>query len=369
MKDNFFIVGSTGHSLINFRYDLIKYLKKKFKITSLSQNYDYVTYRKLKKINVNYKSYGSNKSFIVNEFLSFVNIIKIFKNKKEIQTKILSYTLRANIYVGFISLFNSKILHYPMITGLGGIYLSKDENFINFLRYFFFFNLLKISLLKAKVIIFQNKYDQKLFKDKNIIKSKSAVIPGSGVKIENFNVTKFPKKITFLMISRIIKYKGIENFISVAKQVKKINKNIRFFFIGKTQKSFSLNKNYLKNNVNSSEIKILNWGKKVNKYYSNCSVYVLPSKREGASRTILEAMASGRPIIASNVPGCKQLVKNGYNGYLVEYNNNFSLFSAINKFLNEPNLIKKFGLNSRKHVKKYYDVNLVNKKIFEIINK
>ena len=223
-------------------------------------------------------------------------------------------------------------------------------------------------MFKSKVIIFQNKYDQKLFKDKKIIKTKSAVVPGSGVNVKNFSVTKFPKKITFLMISRIIKYKGIENFITVAKQIKKNNKNVRFFFIGKKQKSFSLDKNYLKENINSHEIKFLNWVEKVNKHYSNCSVYVLPSKREGASRTILEAMASGRPIIASNVPGCKQLVKNGYNGYLVKYNNNYSLFSAINKFLNKPYLIKKFGLNSRKHVKKYYDVNLVNKKIFEIIN-
>ena len=94
----------------------------------------------------------------------------------------------------------------------------------------------------------------------------------------------------------------------------------------------------------------------------------MPSK-EGTSRTILEAMASGRPIIATDVPGCNHAVKDGYNGYLVKYNNNLSLKSAMIKFIKNIFLIKKMGKNSRKRVKKYYDVNLVNKKIFEIVNK
>ena len=367
MKDDFFIIGSTGHSIVNFRLDLIASLKNKFNLTALSQDFNVLTKKKLKKINVNYIPYGSNNSFVLKELKSLLNILKILKKKNKVN--VLSYTLRANLYVGIASMINSQINHFPMITGLGGIFLSKDENFFSFIRYFLFFNFLKISLFKSKTIIFQNKDDQKFFKGINFLKIRSTVVPGSGVNTQNFKITKFPKKITFLMISRIIKYKGIENFFSVSKEISKTNKNVKFYFVGKSQKSFSLDKFKLNKNKNVSNIKFLNWKTKINQYYSNCSIYVLPSKREGMSRTILEAMSCGRPIITSNVPGCKQTVKDGYNGYIVKYNNNLSLRTAMDKFIKNPNLIKKFGTNSRKRVIKYYDVDIVNEKIFAIIKK
>ena len=367
MKDNFLIIGSTGHSLINFRLDLIKFLKSKFTVSGLSQDFDIIAKKKFKKLNVKYEAYGSKNSSIFKELCSLFNIYKILKKKNKV--KVLSYTLRSNLYVGIASLINPKITHFPMITGLGGIFLSKDENFFNFIRYFFFFNLLKICLIKSKTIIFQNKEDQIFFKKLNFLKIKSNIVPGSGVNLQNFKNQKFPKKITFLMMSRLIKYKGIENYFSASKEIKKNNKNVSFNFVGKSQKAFSLDKFKINKKSNSKDIKLLNWKKRVNEYYSNCSIYVLPSKREGTSRTILEAMASGRPIIATDVPGCNYAVKDGYNGYLVKYNNNLSLKSAMIKFIKNPHLIKKMGKNSRKRVKKYYDVNLVNKKIFEIVNK
>ena len=87
------------------------------------------------------------------------------------------------------------------------------------------------------------------------------------------------------------------------------------------------------------------------------------------SRTILEAMSSGRAIITTNVPGCKETVKNGHNGFLINYNDNLSLFKAINKFVENPDLIKLFGLNSRKRAINLFDVNIVNKKIIKLLDK
>lgn len=366
MKDEIYIIGSTAHSLINFRYDLIKQIKKKTSVVALCQDYDYSTYKKLKKIKVKYFYYGKKNFFLINEIFSLMNIFKLFFFKKNV--KILSYTFRGNVYAGLASLTNKRIKHYPMITGLGGIFLSKHDNMLSFLNYLFFKFLLKISLSKSRVIIFQNNDDKKFF-EKKIIKKKSLIVPGSGVNYNDFNQKKFPKQITFMMISRIIKHKGIENFFSVSKKISQINKNIKFIFVGKKQNSFSLNKNFIKINAKACNVKLLEWSKDAKNLYKHCSIYVLPSKREGMSRTILEAMSSGRPVITTNVPGCKDAVKDGYNGYLVKYNSDNSLLESVNKFIKKPKLIKKFGLNSRKRIIKYFDVNIVNKKIINLLMK
>ena len=171
------------------------------------------------------------------------------------------------------------------------------------------------------------------------------------------------------MISRMIKNKGIENFFYVANKISKMNKKIQFVFVGNYQKKFSLNKNFSSLKREFKNVKILKWTKSGKHLYKNCSVYVLPSKREGMSRTILEAMSSGRAIITTNVPGCKETVKNGHNGFLINYNDNLSLFKAINKFVENPDLIKLFGLNSRKRAINLFDVNIVNKKIIKLLDK
>ena len=366
MKEQIYIVGSTAHSLINFRLNLIKSLKENNSVTVLSQDFSKEIYKIFKKNKVNYAPYGLKTFFILNEVFSLLNIIKIFLTKKNI--KVLSYTFRGNVYVGLASFFNKKLQHYPMITGLGGIFLSKNDSLLNFIIYFFFKYLLKVSLQRSKIIIYQNNYDKNFFK-KHIIKKNFLIIPGSGVDLKVYKQKTFPKKITFMMISRIIKNKGIENFFNVSKKVYKTNNKIKFIFVGNYQKKFSLNENFLKLKNEHKYIKILNWKSTAKDLYKKCSVYILPSKREGMSRTILEAMSSSRPIITTNVPGCKETVKNGYNGFLVNYNDNDALFEAINKFIKKPYLIKKFGLNSRRRAVKIFDVNIVNKKIINLLKK
>ena len=162
MKEQIYIVGSTAHSLINFRLNLIETLKKNNSVTVLSQDFSGKIYKKFKKIKVNYLTYGLRTFFLLNEIFSLLNIIKIFITKKNI--KVLSYTFRGNVYVGLASIFNKKLQHYPMITGLGGIFLSKNDSLFNFIIYFFFKYLLKVSLYRSQTIIYQNNYDKNFFK-------------------------------------------------------------------------------------------------------------------------------------------------------------------------------------------------------------
>ena len=85
------------------------------------------------------------------------------------------------------------------------------------------------------------------------------------------------------------------------------------------------------------------------------------------SRSILEAMSCGKPIITTNVPGCKQTVKKNYNGYLVEYNNVLSIYKAVEKFINNKGLIKNLAIIQEKRVIKYFDTKIINKQIIKII--
>ena len=251
-----------------------------------------------------------------------------------------------------------------MITGLGGIYLSRNESLYRYLVFKFVFILLRLVLLRSKKVIFQNLDDKKIFGNKN---QKFFVVPGSGVDTKFFAVSKFPKITTFMMISRLVKYKGVESFLFVAKKIVKKYKKVLFILVGKKQKDFSINKDLINKFKNIKNIKIISWNDLPKDLYDKCSVYVLPSKREGLSRSILEAMSCGKPIITTNVPGCKQTVQKNFNGFLVKYNNFSSLYNAIEKFINNKKLIKKFGNNSRKRVVNYFDVRKINKKILKII--
>ncbi len=364
MNDKVYIVGTSAHSLLNFRYELIKKLSLKYKVTALSRNFDKNVFLKLSSINVKYKSYGGKYNSIFSELNSIFFLLKLFSFSKRIS--VISYTLRANIFVGLLTLFNKKIEHFPMVTGFGGIYLSKNESFFKFFFYKIIFFLLKIIFLKSEKVIFQNKDDKNFF-EKKIQNPKFFVVSGSGVDTKFFNKSKFPTKLTFMMISRLIKYKGIESFVKVANIIKKKYPNTEFILVGQPQKDFSLDKEFVNTILKKSTVKLIKWEKNSKKIFNKCTVYILPSKREGLSRSILEAMSSGKPIITSNVPGCRQTIINKYNGFIVKYNDHKSLVNAVEKFLKQKTLIKKFGNNSRKRAIKYFDVKIVNKKILNII--
>lgn len=363
MRKKLVIVASSANSLINLRYDLIKFLKEEYDIQALSKDYNSYVKNKLNKIGVPYNSYGHKKDGLFSEFFSAFKLFSILNYSQDF--KLISYTLRANIFSGFISIFNKNLKHYPMITGLGNIFLTKKDNFFNFVFFLFIKNCIKISFKKSKVIIFQNSSDKKYF-NKNIIKKKSKVIPGSGVNLKNFKSYKFPKIVNFVMTSRIIKNKGIEDFYEVGNQMLKKYKNIKFVFVGKKNDHYSLdNKKLFSNKKN--KIVFLKWVKDIRKIFKETSVYILLSKREGMSRSILEAMSCGRPIITTNVPGCRETVKNNYNGFKIRFNDKKSLEKVIERFINDPILIKKFGRNSRKLAQKF-DVKIVNSKIKKILS-
>jgi glycosyltransferase involved in cell wall biosynthesis len=168
------------------------------------------------------------------------------------------------------------------------------------------------------------------------------------------------------MIARLLREKGFKEFIEAAKLIKVKYPDVIFKIVGWA---------FDENPLSIKESEIISWAKEgsveyygrtddVRSYLAESSVYVLPSYyREGIPRTILEAMATGRAIITTDAPGCRETVINGFNGFLVPAKDCEALAGAMERFIAEPKLIETMGVNSRKLAEDKFDVHKVNQVI------
>ena len=218
---------------------------------------------------------------------------------------------------------------------------------------------------RVEKVFFQNPDDETLFQNLGIIKTsdqKSVVVNGSGVDLKKFNIASFPKKIQFLLIARLLGDKGVREYFKAAKAVRKNHPDIKFGLVGWIDNHpDAISKKELDESIDAGDIFFYGRMDDVKPAISESSVYVLPSYREGTPRTVLEAMAMGRPIITTDAPGCKETVKDGINGYIVKVKSSQALVEAMLCFIEQPELIESMGNSSRKIAEEKYDVDKVNK--------
>ena len=375
------IIGSKPESLINFRGDLLKLLiKQKYKVYAISnfnKSFSF-TKEKLNKWGINFKEIpikrGNNS--IIKEFKT----IKLLRREiLEIKPSIIiAYTIKPVIYTGLVllSINNLNINYFPMITGLGYIFIDPLKfKFKKFILKIIVLLIYKTALKSAKSIIFQNNDDINLFKSLNILPRGADVhkINGSGVDLSFYKSSRLPNDHIFFMASRLIKDKGIYEYIKAAEYVKNKFPNSKFLLAGGIDLNpTSLNSDDI-NNLSKSEI-IDYLGEldteKIRDILRISRYYVLPSYREGTPRSILEALASKRPIITCDVPGCRETVIHNHNGYLIEPRSYISLAKAMIRFINQDS--KKTELmaeNSLELAKYKFEINKVNNHILSIIRK
>ena len=247
------------------------------------------------------------------------------------------------------------------VTGLGSFFVHNDPK-SRMVRYAIE-NLYRITTKFSKKVIFQNSDDMHYFLKKGIIKEDKAVlIKSSGVDTDYFKpgpkneeLIKELKidesKPVVLMIARVIKDKGVLEFIEAAEILKD---SANFLHAGEIDYG---NRNALK--PDWKNVKYLGFRKDIKKIISIADIVVLPSYREGTPRTLLEAGAMGKPLIATDVPGCRDVVKDGYNGFLVPARDVTKLVEKLRILINNADLREKFGKNSREFVKNEFDVKLV----------
>jgi glycosyltransferase involved in cell wall biosynthesis len=214
-----------------------------------------------------------------------------------------------------------------------------------------------------KRLIFQNPDDLTMFQELNIVREgyKTTIVNGSGVDIEKFASTgNLLQPLSFLLIGRLIWDKGIGEFVEAARLLKKRYPQVRFRILGPLDGNPSaITPDHIRKWQEEQLIEYLGQTEDVRPYLEETSVYVLPSYREGTPRSVLEAMAMGRPIITTDAPGCRETVIDGVNGYLVPVKDANKLASAMEKFIVNPELILVMGIKSRQLAIEKYDVHKV----------
>lgn len=222
--------------------------------------------------------------------------------------------------------------------------------------------LYRIALARSDVIIFQNRDDEALFRQLRLVPAKreSQVVNGSGVDLDHYAPAPLPEGASFLMIARLLRDKGIREFAEAAKRLKSAHPDVPVTLVGDVDPSpDSLSQAELEELVRCG-IDYKGPLDDVRRAIAACSVYVLPSYREGTPRSVLEAMAMGRAIITTDAPGCRETVVDGENGLLVRPRDAADLFTAMQRFIRDPALIAPMGRRSLEIARAKYDVDAVN---------
>lgn len=278
---------------------------------------------------------------------------------------VLLYTIKPVIYGSLAANYAHVPRVFSMITGLG--YAFGDSSFKQRLIGFPVQMLYRTALTRNNAVFFQNPDDQELFVRKRLVPNpdKAVLINGSGVDLTYYqDAPPVTDKISFLLIARLIRDKGIYEYVQAARQLKQRYPNVVFRLLGPFDSNpTAIHQQTIEEWQDEGAIEYLGRTRDVRPYIADCSVYVLPSYREGTPRTVLEAMAMGRPIVTTDTPGCRETVVDGKNGYLVPVKDVEELVRALERFILRPELIPRMGQESRRIAVEKYDVRKVNETI------
>jgi len=364
---NIIIFSKSTWNVLNFRKNLIKeMIKNGWKVYVLATAD--IAKKNLKSIGCDIIPIEINNKKInpLTDLILFFKILRIYYLIKP------SVACHFNIKPVIYGSMASRILKIPninMITGLGTAFLSKSwiNGVVKFLYY--------LSLKKTNSVFFQNEDDKNLFLKNNLVQLSSVYkTPGSGIDLNYFKTTNYPnnENTYFLLISRILWDKGIKEYVEAARYLKSKYNNISFNLLGPIEKESKseISLSQINSWKNEGIVNYLGFVDDVRPYIIKSHCIVLPSYREGTPKSLLEAAAMARPVIATNVVGCKEVVKDGQNGFLCKNKDFISLAETMEKFiLLSFDEKKKMGLMGRKKVVKEFDERIVINNYIETIKK
>lgn len=280
---------------------------------------------------------------------------------------VLSYTIKPVVY-GSIAAWLAGVRHrFALVTGLGYAFTGTGSGKRALLRRLIQ-RLYRFALKRTHRVFFQNPDDEGLFRELDLLPDTvpSSIVNGSGVDVAEYSVTSLPDKPCFLLIGRLLGDKGVREYVQAAQRVKAKYPEAAFRLVGWIDDNpDAITQRELDQWVDSGILEFLGRLDDVRPAISDCSVYVLPSYREGTPRTVLEAMAMGRPVITTDAPGCRETVVDGDNGFLVPVKDVNALADAMMKMIDTPGLVASMGERSRRLAEEKYDVHKVNAAMLE----
>lgn len=370
------IIGTVASSLYGFRADLIKaLLQKQYAVYAFTSEYKEDELEKIAAIGAIPVTYELSRGGL-NPLADIKATYKLSKQIKKINPDLVFSYFAKPVIFGTLA---AKLAQVPkiigMLEGLGYMFtdqpngLSKKTKTIKKIQVLLY----KIALPQLDTVIFLNPDDSKdLLERYSISVKKSEILGGIGLDLREYRYC--PKVITdsiitFLFIGRLLKEKGIHDFVAAAKLVKKQYPQTQFTVLGEIDTS-----NLGALTLSELEIliatKVINYPGQVDNvkgWIANSDVFVLPSYREGVPRSTQEAMAIGRAIITTDVPGCRETVIDGVNGFLIEKWNPTLLAEKMIYLIEHPGKIEEMGYESYKLAQEKFDVEKVNKRLLQLL--
>jgi glycosyltransferase involved in cell wall biosynthesis len=364
------LVSNTSWYLYNFRLGVIRFLQQQnFQIICIA-NYDEYSKKLIKEGVIFIRSSLANKG--INPFQDLNYFWFLVKHYKKINPCfIFHYTIKPNIY-GSLAARVANLKSIAIVSGAGYVFLKK--NILNLITR-------KLYTLAAKwsmALWFVNKEDQVMFIEQGIVKKeKTKVLPGEGIDTAIFKRDlPYPMNgdfFVFLLAGRMLWDKGVGIYIEAAKRIKSIHPNVKFQLLGfvDTLNPSAITREQIMSWEKDGIIEYLGETDDVKRFLNKINCFVLPSYyREGVPRSLLEAASLEIPIITTNNVGCKEVVEDGYNGFLCLTRDSKSLTEKMEKIINmQKPFLQKLGYNGRKKVIAEFHEKLVLQHYKEILNK
>ncbi len=368
MATKLIILSNQSYSLVNFRYHMIcDFLAAGLQVEALAPMDAYfdASQKKLAEIHVPLAAIALCNTGLnpVRDATFLARLFICFRRKKP--DIAFFYTIKPVIYGCLAAKLAGIPNVYAMVSGLG--YIFSGESYKQRLLRRMVIWLYRLALAHVNKVFFHNQDDADLFVRLGIVKSQQVVVTdGSGVDTEYFTPLPHPPLLTFLFVGRLIRDKGIYEFVAAAKQIKAEYPTSRFLIAGGLHDNPSaLSQAALDDLIKDGTVEYLGEVADIRTALQQASVFVLPSYREGLSRAALEALATARPIITTDAPGCREVAPTAENGIKAPVHDVAALVAAMRYFAEQPERIFSMGEKSRELAVTRFSVSTINRTILE----
>lgn len=368
-KKKIAVLSSHTPSLFWFRMDMMKAFQNcGYEVFAVGNESEVEWQGKFTECGITYKEI-----YVSRNGINPLDDIKTLKSIKAIlkeirPDKVFTYQAKTVIYGGMAANQLGIKEVYPLIAGMGSVFL-KDDFKTRLIRKVLITEY-KLGMKNCPVVFFQNHDDEKIFKDNHILTNQKVVmIPGSGVNCEKFIPQEEPEKFAFLCISRLIRDKGVYEYLEACRQIKKKYPDVRCLLVGPYDTNPSaLKPEELQAFIDEGSIEYFGAQEDVRPFINQCNVFILPSYREGTPKSNLEAMASGKAVITTDAPGCRETVVDGENGFLVPVKNVEEIVKKMEYLIDNPEIASEMGEKGRIKAEIHFSVDMVNRLICEAMN-
>ncbi len=368
------VVGSIASTILGFRADLIAdFIGAGHTVYAFATDYTEQSRAAVRALGATPVDYQLSR-FGLNPLAELKTTWQLYQLFKQLTiTLSFCYFAKPVIY-GTLAAWLAKVpIRIAKIEGLGRTFtepangMTRKAKLVRALQVWLF----KRSLPKANLVFFLNPEDQTDLVHKHHIKlQQSHVLGGIGVHLQRYpQVTPPVAPIRFIFVGRLLNEKGIRYFLTAAEALKKRYPQVEFIVLGEPDRgSYALSRSELQDYVKQGVIYYPGRVPNVIPFLAQSSVFVLPTYyREGVPRSTQEAMAVGRAVITTDMPGCRQTVIAGENGFLVPPHNQEALEQAMLQFIQKPALIGAMGQKSREMAEKQFDVTKINANIMQLL--